>query len=591
MLRQQRIWLALSVALLAIGGAFLPRTSGRAAEPPLSIDSAIDYSLRADRDDLAVSFQATVTRNDTGTATYDRLRIPLLAGAWNVKAAMDNGNLLSVEVEGPSDQAYGWATVIFGNIQPGGQVRFKLDYVLIDVQSVFSFISPAYISLPVVTIGDPAKVTIDLPPIESWYSAVQPGDCTTTEGTDKFEFACSGSNDVYVVALIELANVSQYSELKFSVPLAGGLKAIDVRYLTGDEAWANRVRQLAVNGLPRLESFVGVSLPPMGQLVILEIGRRDIYGYDGIFQCLTPANCRIGVSFLAGDQVVLHELGHMWTTNYDKRWLAEGMAEFASRNVAAELGVAMTPWAESIPTFTDFYLDDWGTLSLLTTEEQVNRELSSYRESYRFFEDLKGTAGLASIQQADAAAASVLSLDSRHYFDLLEAASGKDLGGLFVSRVFPPTFSKTLDQRAKARYELALLQGVIADSELELHTDAIEASIKDWNLYGALDQIADATTAITAYQEGRQAKGGVNLWERLGLIGKDPQSRLDDAKVAFNQGDFAHASQLARSAKAMYTHASQSALDRLLIVFAIVVLGGVVVAGGTWALRGQREIA
>lgn len=590
MLRLPRRWLVLAIALLAIAGAFLPRTSGRAAEPPLTIDTATEYSLRADRDDLEISFQATVTRNDTSQATYDRLRIPLLAGAWNVKAALDNGNLLSVAVEGPSDRAYGWATVSFSNLAPGGQVRFKLDYDLIDVQDVFSFISRAYISLPVVTIGNPAKVTIDLPPIESWYSAVQPGDCKTTEGTDKFEFDCSGSDDVYVVALIELANASQYSELKFTVPLAGGTQAIDVRYLTGDQAWADRVRRLTIDGLPRLESFIGVTLPPSGQLVILQIGRSDIYGYDGIFQCITPGNCRIGVAARADDQVVLHELAHRWTTTYDKRWLAEGMAEFASRNVAAELGVEMTPRPRSTPTFsTDFYLDDWGSLSLLTTEEQVNRELASYSESYYFFEDLKTTAGLASIQQADAGAAELLSLDSLHYFSLLEEASGKDLGSLFVGRVFPPSFSKTLDQRAKANYELALLQGVIADSELELHTDAIEASIKDWNLYGALDQIADATTAIIAYQEGRQAKGEVNLWERLGLIGKDPQGRLDDAKAAFDEGDFASASQLARSAKAMYSNASQSARNRLLVGLVVIVFVPVLIFGGAWAWRGQQQ--
>jgi hypothetical protein len=589
MLRHRRYWLVVAIALLAFAGAFLPRTSGRAAEPPLSIDSATIYSLRADRDDLEISFNATVTRNDTGAAVYDRLRIPLLAGAWNTSAAMDNGNLLSVEVEGASDKAYGWATVVFGSLAPGQTIKFHLNYTLINVQYGYSFISPAYISLPVVTIGDPAKVTIELPPIESWYSTVQPGDCETTEGAETFEFSCSGSQDVYTVALIEVANASQYSESKFSVPLAGGSQAIDIRYLTGDPGWADRVRRIATDGLPRLETFIGASLPSQGELVILQVGRTDIYGYDGIFQCLTTANCRIGVAALADDQVVLHELAHRWTTNYDNRWLAEGMAEFASRNVATDLGVSATPWPDDIPTFLDSYLDDWGSLSLLTTEDEYNRELASYRDSYRFFEDIKNTIGLDSLQKADAGAAKLPSLDSRNYFDLLEAASGKDLGALFVGRVFPPDFSKTLDQRNKANFELAILQGTIADSKLELHTDAIEASIKDWDLFGALDKIADATIAIQAYQEGRQARSNVSLWEKLGLIGKDPQGRLDDAEVAFNKGDFAHASQLARSANAMYSNAGQSSRNRLLVGLVVIVFVPVLIFGGLWAWRGQQQ--
>ena len=111
-----------------------------------------------------------------------------------------------------------------------------------------------------------------------------------------------------------------------TVPTKGGAQALKLRYLPGDAGWANHVRSLVISGLPVLESVIGSPLKLREDFTMLEVSQDELGGYEGIFQCLDDQLCRIGVVEGAADQVVLHELAHLWTTKYDERWLAEGVA-------------------------------------------------------------------------------------------------------------------------------------------------------------------------------------------------------------------------------------------------------------------------
>jgi hypothetical protein len=81
----------------------------------------------------------------------------------------------------------------------------------------------------------------------------------------------------------------------------------------------------------------------------------------------------------------------------------------------------------------------------------------------------------------------------------------------------------------------------------------------------------------------------VSLWERLGLVGKDPAGKLTQAKAAFDKADYIVAGQKARSAENDYSTASQSARDRVLFVFAALVVIAVIYLGATWARQGLAE--
>ena len=91
---------------------------------------------------------------------------------------------------------------------------------------------------------------------------------------------------------------------------------------------------------------------------------------------------------------MLHELAHLWTTKYDERWLAEGVAEFSAEKAAGQLGL---PVEQNFgPPYKDpIYLQDWSRspLSGPVTEDAALRELASYRESVILFGDIEKAAG------------------------------------------------------------------------------------------------------------------------------------------------------------------------------------------------------
>jgi hypothetical protein len=577
---------ALVLALLAIACAFLQRGEARAALS--SLESSAVYTLRPDQGRLHVSFQLSLTGGPEPTS---ELAVPVLTGAANLRAATTANQPLDVAVSSQSGSSIDDATISFDPLQSGSKLDLTLDYDLTPIDADFFVVSSTYLYLPIVTIGDPATVTIDVPDGLVWASYIDQLDCGWTESIG-YELACRSSDEFYVAAVAELINNTGFRSIDTTVQTEGGVQHVEIQYPSADEAWAQQVRNITTSGLPVLESIIGVPLDTRDELIVMRIGREEIPGYEGVFGCIGDEACRIGLVPQASGHVVLHELAHLWTTKHDRRWLAEGLAEFAARHATEQLGLPSSPPFSAPPGAPRLHLDQWGDLSdvIAAGEEQYVIELAGYAGALQFFNDLETTVGLDSIQHANAAADALDAIDSQDYLRVLEEASGRDLGEMFLGRVFPDSFKKTLDQRVQARERLFGLAASLAGTDLDLHTETIVAAIDDWNFYGALDQIADATIAINAYRDARAAAGDVSWWQRLGLIGKDPGGKLDDARAAFAEGDFTHAKQYAATAKGMYDAAGETARTRVAIAFGLVVLVGVVIVGGAWAFRGDRAV-
>jgi len=560
-------------------------------EPVLGVESTVVYSLRPDQDSLHVSFRVTVTRPATSTTAVDRIELPVIAGAANVHATTGDGRALEVQAPSLPGGQFTRIAVLFGRaLGPGEQVSLLLEYDLTEVRSQSVFVSDTVLYAPILAIGDPATVQLDLPDDRQWYSVVEPRDCERTGAVVEQRFTCTGSSDVYLAAVVQLVDQQQYRTLEGTVATTGGAQTFELRFEAGHESWARHVREIAVSGLPALESIVGVPLELREEFTLLEVGPTDLGGYDGIFQCIEEEACRIGVVRGASDGVVLHELAHLWTTELDKRWLSEGLAEFAARRAARELGLAFEP-PSILPAVGEVYLDEWGDglLTTAATDEAILQELAGYREAVRLFEDVEARIGPDPMRGAMAFAGALETVDSRAFLDLLEATSGADLTDLFRERVFTPPFSPVLDQRTKAKAALATLRDDAAQTEFELRTDPIDAAMRDWSFSVALDAVDDAHAFMDVYPAAAKAKTRVSFWGRLGLIGNDPDGTLDDARAQFDQGNFDRAADLALSAEHAYATANQAARDRALVALAAVVLGGVLIAGGTWALRGGRD--
>ena len=590
-------WRRISVLLLAAvllsmaGSRLLSAAEDEPKKPTILINSTGTYRLRPDQGTLHVTLQVTVKRTEDDQLGLDSIEVPLVKGAANTAAAMAGGTALRSDVETRLDRPYAGAHVQFGHrLDKGEEVSFRVDYDITPIVADPTIVTETFAYIPIFAIGQSASVTIELPDEGVWYSAVETIDCERTGPVAQEQFTCSGSSGIHDVAHVQLTDLTGYGTLDGTVQANGGAQAFTLRYLPGEAGWAGHVRSLIIQGLPVLEEIVGSPLKLREDFTLLEVGYGELGGYEGIFQCLEDEVCRIGVVEGASDQVVLHELAHLWTTKYDERWLAEGIAEYTAAKAASRMGRTVEqlfgdPYPEPI------YLDEWSR-SLLSgpfTRDAALRELAGYRESVRFFGDVEGAIGWDPVQQANARSEAQGDIDSEDYLDFLEAASASDLVSLFRERVFPPAFSPTLDRRTQAKEALAGLMYITANSTFEIHSERIEAAIDDWNFFEALDGVDNARIYMKDYPAAQEAKNHVSLWERLGLIGKDPASDLKKAKAAFDEHDYIQAGRAARSAKHDYATASQSARDRVVFAFAAIVVVGVLIAGATWARQDRAE--
>jgi hypothetical protein len=588
-----RTLLPLALAALAIAG-FSPSEAARADEL-LRIESAVTYDVRPDDGPVRVTWQVDLENNDPSTAQrssgtvffYESVTLPVLQGASSLRAAGPAGAALAVNVERAEQGPVDVATVAFDRgLYYRDTYAFTLSYDLIDARSDALLITPAYVYVPAVVAGDAASVRIDTPDDPDWAVTVEPLDCDPAAGG---VFRCEGSERAQVAALVEVTRPDAVQSIETSASLMEVDLALRISYFPGEEAWAGHIEQLATAALPVLERLFGFPYDGPRVLSIAERGRQDIAGYEGTFGCGAGA-CSIGISPVADDLIALHELAHLWTEPFEKRWLAEGLAEFMARRAADELGPLVRGEAGTPERTVDLQLDEWERASYLigAGEEELAREDTGYFLSRRFFELIEETAGLETIQAANAAGTALgTGIDSRRYLDLLEEASGERLDDLFLEHVFPASFAATLEQRRVVRMQAEEVRRALEGEGFEL-PDSIDQLITEWR-FDAAERILDrAEDALAAYTDASEAvERPRSVWARIGLLGDDPDGALDDARASLHDADYARAVERAEDALEVIDGAERAGVIRALIA-AAVLAAIVIVVVGAWLLRLQR---
>ena len=335
---------------------------------------------------------------------------------------------------------------------------------------------------------------------------------------------------------------------------------------------------------------------------------------------------------------------------YAERWLSEGFAQFIAEEVAAALpeGLVQSRPAAREQAAVDLRLEEWGSVSSLIGAEETERERESagYDLSARFLYQLRVEVGDDALKSANAAlAAAGGSVDTERYLDVLEETSGKRLDGLFAQWVFPDIFKDTLDLRRQTRDRLAELSrratevGLSEDIPNSIRTSieawqfhealaALDAAdrklgeydslkraldvltqraesaglelpaviadeIEKWEFPGARLMFAEAVRAVEAYVEAEaRIDEPRNVWERFGLLAKDPGKDVRKAAQAFAAGDFESAKDHADSAReSVIDDASGTAFRRLLVLALILALMAAGIAVGIWfSQRREREL-
>lgn len=578
---------------------------------------------------------------------YDSLTLPVLRGAAGVTARAGSGSALSVSLDSGDDGPLITASVSFDDrLFFGDTYAFTLEYVIPAAREEALLVTPYYIFLPAISAGDASTVTISTPADQTWEVTLEPADC---QG-DGPVFTCQSTDtetNVHLAAFAEVIRPDATATIPFSLNLGGREIAVTITYFQGEEAWASHLQELTQAALPVMEGLYGLAYQGPGAINIAERGRQVILGYEGVTSCDPAVSCEIAVSPVADDSTALHELAHLWSDIYDSRWLAEGFAEFIALRTADELGPGLVrqSFGQRLRSSLDLRLDEWGDITYLiaATPEQQEREEAGYDRSLRFLQLLEDQLGLEALQKAGAAlAASGRPGDSGRFMDALEDASGQSMDGLFLEWVFPDSFAPILEQRRLARDRLATLIAAASAEGLDAGVpESIRAQVSDWLFDEALaalddaeaglqvyleikgrlaalresaaaaglhyprsfeqlaaawrfaeigDALDNADTALAAYSAARERLAEPrNLWERFGLLGRDPDDTLGEARSAYAAGRFVESITKTDDAVDAVENAGTAALMRLVALLAISVAftsGGAII----WRRRRPRAL-
>ncbi|MEO8458048.1 MAG: hypothetical protein ABI559_09570 [Chloroflexota bacterium] len=628
-----RLLAALAATVFALLLLAAPSGHARAANDAagLALTATVTYDIKTNADGAVhVTWDATVTDNDPATDVsggnvtyYATIGLPVLRGATGITANDATGNNLQVDTVDPGGGSIDeGATVHFARgIFYKQTYSFRLTYTLADTRSEAVLVTANYVYLPAIAAGDSATVIINTPSGDPWSTTIDPRDCPQAGNS----FACAGSAaTTYLAALVEVSQPAAVATTTFDVALKDKTVNVTLTYFQGEGASAAHEQALITAGLPVIEQVYGFDYAGPSAVHISQGGRQSSLGYEGLASCTPEVSCEIVISPVAGDYTLLHELSHMWSNIYGRRWLAEGFAEFVAETAGPQLEpglVVGSPALRRDPT-VPLALDDWGDASSVIGADSsvLAVEDAGYTFSIRFLQEMRDQLGIEALQAVNRnIATSGSTADSRRYMDLLEDATRQDLDNLFETWVFPDTYDATLVSRRDAINRLADLRSRLTDAGLPDDIAApINVSIRAWDFEKALTAIDTAdnnlstygelrtsldslqsdshnanltlpdtvTTALnrfdfatvrTAIDSARQAlvtytssqrtvDASRSVWQKFGLLGSSPGGAIKDAATSYNRGDFDLSRQQSQHAADLVNDASSVAFRRLLVV-------------------------
>jgi hypothetical protein len=614
------------------------------------ISSQVVYHVRPDLGPVRVAWDVTLLNNDPATANgesetvffYENLTVPILRGASAPSATSSEGAALPVTLTEPGRGPTVSGVVSFERpIFYGESYSFRLEYELPALREQSLIVSPTYVYLPAIAGGDESTVTVEGPSSGGWSVSVEPGECQGQGST----FHCSGEDASFLAALVEVSRPDAITTLPFQVQMDERRVEVALNYFLGEEAVADHLQQLITAALPEIETLMGFPYPASAEITISQGGRQAVLGYEGLTTCNPGGGCRVVVSPAVDDVTVLHELVHLWTAVYERRWLSEGFAQLIAEEAAATLpqGLVQTHPPGRELASVQLPLDQWGEVSSLlgAGQSEIDSENAGYDRSLQFLQVLRAEVGSTVLREVNATIAGEgIPADSRRFLDLVEDKSGKQVDALFGEWVFPPSFEATLASRREARSRLASLTELALAEDLpeellntireeiaawefdealaalteaetrlgefkEIREDlsllvrdteaaglslpaSITGALSRWAFSDARQLFAEARQALDAYNSARERVGAPrNVLESFGLIGSDPNDDLERAADAFATGEFRIAEDRSNHAAQTVHDASESAAVRLTAI--AIVLTTLIAGAGLFLWVSQRQ--
>jgi hypothetical protein len=531
-----RITLAATVLAAAAVG-FSESSRPEAAPLTSGIVASVEgtYDVRPDEGVAHAVWRATIS--NTGPSPWlpesdplnhpSEIEIFVPAGFTDFQMRGSGGGQYPVVFEEVGGGSF--ARVQLGYAMPYGDI-VNLDYsfTLNSSSDSGTLIRPTYVYLDA-SDGlwpdsyDTAVVRITLPTKYAKNASVTYASCEPTTSGESTTLTCLGDETYGAYADLEVIDEDSRLTITNGIEINGRDVDLVLRYWRGDEAWAERAEELLTNALPIFAEMFGAAYAGPSTIRLSEKGGSELYGNRGLALCQNTI-CALAATPAGDDQVILHEISHMWSNPFDNKWLAEGIAEYVSLKAAAMLGIpGFEEWADpaKAPEATSrhwnqpdevvraeapgFALDPWGGRFGFSPDDILIDPRAGYSWGARFWQEIE-------IQHGPEPFAEVMgdiqwkvpdgTIDSEAIMDRLEDVGGVKADELFKSYVFSEDQHLILDERRAARDTLEELRRTAGEAAPELDTAVfapIQEAILDWRFDDATASISGLRSSLDEY--------------------------------------------------------------------------------------------
>ncbi|MBI5947321.1 MAG: hypothetical protein HY875_04200 [Chloroflexi bacterium] len=285
--------------------------------------------------------------------------------------------------------------------------------------------------------------------------------------------------------------------LEADVQMSDKTVHLQLKYFKRDQAWAGRQFEVAKKAFPLLEQVYGFPYPHE-TVTMRQSHHIETIGAAGI------AFSRIGEVLLATDtgideEVTIHELSHQWAGNQlETSWLWEGLAEYGTRVVAPQLGVALRDWGWERMGYRD-PLATWHNGSTIKNSYYWYGKSGAFWFAYETA--LGGREAMRTVLSRIDDDPGKWPLDGEWFLDQGERVSGANLDTLYLTWVYnSDTSAPLLRERRAAHDSVKTLTDRAATLGLTGVPTDIVANLDDWAFNNIPAQIATANAVLDSYQ-------------------------------------------------------------------------------------------
>jgi hypothetical protein len=623
--------------------------AGALAAPGQEVDDGLtvraDAKFVVDPDSRQIHVTTAITLTNTKADTrrgdiieqhyFSRYDVPVLSEAANVRAVLEGGSRLPVNVTAAGSTAQQWVKYAQITLQPHllfnetQKITLSYDLPYREPRSTGLIrANDALVTFPAFAPGDAGMTTIEVR-LPASFAVEVAGD--TLDQQEQGDEIVLTSGPIDQPELFTATVVATDDDQLVSRSVQVDDRTVDVRAWPDDTEWGDFIAERLGAIMPALDQLVGQPWPTERGLAVIETGSPYAHGYAGWYD-------QVDHSISLGDEldsvVVAHELSHVWfnANLFEARWINEGLANEYAETTMRQVG-EQPPGVTAPDRNGDAAvpLNDWGTPSLLEQQDEAT-ETYGYAASWYVMDQIAAEIGVDKMRAViDAVADDRMPYlgdpdpenvhgvaNWKRLLDQFENVGGSQRATeLFGQYVVDDSDKTLLATRTEARgaYEGLAERGggwtpplavrvamsdwkfgdvgpavIQANGVLDLRDEIDEAlaglgidhlALEDdyesaRDLVALSNEAGDTLDAARAYRDAHERRDeGPGLVGTIGLLGTGTDDRLDDAADALDSGHPERSLAASAAVEDRLDGATRNGLLRLAGLVVLLVLVGV----------------